>query len=140
MGSLVLSRRLDEAIMIADEVEVRVVDIKPNAIRLKITAPRSIPVHRREIYEAIRSAPRPFQGVGPDASERSTSGANLGSLVLTRHAGEEIMIGEEVKIEVREIRSQAISLRITAPRLISVHRSEIYEVIRRDRVNRPVKG
>lgn len=50
---LVLSRRKDESIMIGEEVEVIIVDIRGDTIRLGISAPRSIPVHRKEVYEAI---------------------------------------------------------------------------------------
>jgi len=51
---LVLSRRRDESIMIGDNVEITVVDIRGDAVRIGITAPRSIPVYRKEIYEAIQ--------------------------------------------------------------------------------------
>lgn len=51
---LVLSRHRDEAIMIGDEVEITIVDIRGDKVRVGINAPSHIPVHRREIYEAIR--------------------------------------------------------------------------------------
>lgn len=51
---LVLSRQRDESIMIGDDVEVTIVDVRGDKVRLGITAPRSIPVHRREVYEAIQ--------------------------------------------------------------------------------------
>ncbi len=51
---LVLSRQKDESIMIGDDVEVVIVDVRGDKVRLGITAPRSIPVHRREVYEAIK--------------------------------------------------------------------------------------
>ena len=51
---LVLSRRKDESIMIGDDVEITIVDIRGDKVRLGITAPKSIPVHRREVYEAIQ--------------------------------------------------------------------------------------
>ena len=51
---LVLSRRKDESIMIGDDVEITIVDIRGDKVRLGITAPKAIPVHRREIYEAIQ--------------------------------------------------------------------------------------
>jgi carbon storage regulator len=40
--------------MIGDEVEIMVVDIRGNKIRLGIAAPKSVSVHRKEIFEAIR--------------------------------------------------------------------------------------
>jgi len=52
---LVLSRRKDETIMIGDDVEITVVDIKGDTVRLGINAPRSVSVHRKEIYEAIQA-------------------------------------------------------------------------------------
>ena len=51
---LVLSRQKDESIMIGDEVEVTIVDVRGDKVRLGITAPKRIPVHRREIYDAIQ--------------------------------------------------------------------------------------
>jgi len=53
---LVLSRQKDESIMIGDNVEVTIVDVRGDKVRLGITAPKSIPVHRREVYEAIQRA------------------------------------------------------------------------------------
>jgi carbon storage regulator len=51
---LVLSRQRDETIMIGDEVEITVVDIRGDKVRLGITAPRQIQVHRKEVYDAIK--------------------------------------------------------------------------------------
>ena len=51
---LVLSRQRDETIMIGDEVEITVVDNRGDKVRLGITAPRHIQVHRKEVYEAIK--------------------------------------------------------------------------------------
>ncbi len=52
---LVLSRQRDETIMIGDEIEITVVDIRGDKVRLGITAPTRIAVHRKEVYEAIRA-------------------------------------------------------------------------------------
>jgi len=51
---LVLSRQKDESIMIGDDVEIIIVDVRGDKVRLGITAPKAIPVHRREVYEAIQ--------------------------------------------------------------------------------------
>jgi carbon storage regulator len=51
---LVLSRRKDETIVIGDDVRVTIVDVRGDTVRLGITAPKSIPVYRQEIYEAIQ--------------------------------------------------------------------------------------
>ena len=50
---LVLTRGRDQSIMIGQDVEVVIVDVRGGKVRLGITAPKSIPVHRREVYEAI---------------------------------------------------------------------------------------
>lgn len=51
---LVLSRQRDQSIIIGDDVVVTIVDIRGDKVRLGIEAPTEIPVHRREVYEAIR--------------------------------------------------------------------------------------
>ena len=51
---LVLSRQKDESIMIGDDVEIIIVDVRGDKVRLGITAPKNITVHRKEIYEAIQ--------------------------------------------------------------------------------------
>ena len=50
---LVLSRQRDESIMIGEDVVVTIVDVRGDRVRLGIDAPSEIPVHRREVYEAI---------------------------------------------------------------------------------------
>ena len=51
---LVLSRGRDQTIMIGDDVEITIVDIRGDKVRLGITAPGHVPVHRKEIYDAIQ--------------------------------------------------------------------------------------
>jgi len=51
---LVLSRQKDESIIIGDDIEITIVDVRGDKVRLGINAPRSISVHRKEIYEAIQ--------------------------------------------------------------------------------------
>ena len=51
---LVLSRQKDESIIIGDDVEITIVDVRGDKVRLGINAPREISVHRKEIYEAIQ--------------------------------------------------------------------------------------
>lgn len=53
---LVLTRGLNEAVMIGDQIEVTVVDIKGGKVRLGIAAPAAVAVHRKEVYLAIRQA------------------------------------------------------------------------------------
>ena len=51
---LILTRRTGETVMIGNEVTVTVLGIKGNLVRIGINAPRSVPVHREEIYERIK--------------------------------------------------------------------------------------
>jgi carbon storage regulator len=51
---LVISRQKDESLMIGDDVEITIVDVRGDKVRLGINAPRNISVHRKEIYLAIQ--------------------------------------------------------------------------------------
>ena len=51
---LVLSRQKDESIVIGDDIEITIVDIRGDKVRLGINAPREVSVHRKEVYEAIQ--------------------------------------------------------------------------------------
>lgn len=82
---LVLSRQRDETIMIGDEIEISVVDIRGDKVRLGITAPTRIAVHRKEVYEAIKR----------ENAQASRLGANdLGSLAQTVRTGPAKRIGD----------------------------------------------
>jgi carbon storage regulator len=50
---LILTRKRNERIMIGDNVEVVIVDIRGEQVQLGISAPKDVPVHRREVYDAI---------------------------------------------------------------------------------------
>ncbi|MBW7904247.1 MAG: carbon storage regulator CsrA [Phycisphaerae bacterium] len=60
---LVLSRQRDESIMIGDNVQITIVDIRGDKVRLGIMAPSEIPVHRKEVYDAIQRENRKAAGV-----------------------------------------------------------------------------
>jgi len=75
---LVLSRKKNESIIINDDIVVTVVEIRGDKVRLGVEAPKEMPVHRREVFDAIHRKnkppaaegdkevpPRPF----PDSSE-----------------------------------------------------------------------
>lgn len=51
---LILTRKLGESIKIGDQIEIKVVAIEGDQIKLGIDAPRSIDIHRKEVYEAIQ--------------------------------------------------------------------------------------
>jgi carbon storage regulator len=51
---LVLSRKKNESIIINDDITIVVVEIRGDKVRLGVEAPKEVPVHRNEVYEAIR--------------------------------------------------------------------------------------
>jgi carbon storage regulator len=83
---LVLSRQRDETIMIGDDIEVTVVDIRGDKVRLGITAPKEISVHRKEVYDAIKREnraaaqvkPEDLSGLGKVAPRGTGTGASPG--------------------------------------------------------------
>lgn len=50
---LVLTRKEDEEVVIADDIVVHVVEIKGNVVRLGFEAPSDVPIHRREVHDEI---------------------------------------------------------------------------------------
>ena len=62
---LVLSRHRDESIMIGDNVMITIVDIRGDKVRLGIDAPQEVPVHRQEVYEAIKRENEKASRLGP---------------------------------------------------------------------------
>lgn len=52
---LVLSRKKNESIVIDEKIVITVVEIRGDKVRLGIQAPREVPIHRSEVYEAIRA-------------------------------------------------------------------------------------
>jgi len=62
---LVLTRKRDESIMIGDEIRVTVVEVRGDQVKIGIDAPRSIPVHREEVYKEILEENRRAALSGP---------------------------------------------------------------------------
>jgi len=59
---LVLSRQRDQTIIIGEDIEITVVDIRGEKVRLGISAPPHIPVHRKEVYDSIKKSNGSGQG------------------------------------------------------------------------------
>lgn len=70
---LILTRRVQEALMIGDNVTVTVLSIKGNQVRLGIDAPRDVEVHREEIYHRVKAGipPNPKPAVNDNGSDES---------------------------------------------------------------------
>ena len=66
---LVLSRKRDESILIGDDVEITVIDVRGDTVKLGVSAPKSVAVYRKEVYEAIqRENIAAAQSAGQDLS------------------------------------------------------------------------
>src|SRR5256885_1515561 len=63
---LVLSRTRDQTVMIGDDIEVTVVDIRGDKVRMGINAPRSVSVHRKEVYDQIKRENRAAAALQPE--------------------------------------------------------------------------
>ena len=64
---LILARRIGESIIVADQIEISVIDIKGDQVKLGITAPPQVKVYRREVYAAIQAENRAAASASPDA-------------------------------------------------------------------------
>jgi carbon storage regulator len=73
---LVLSRKKNESIIINDDITIVVVEIRGDKVRLGVEAPKEVPVHRNEVYEAIRrNQQKPDAGEQPVSQNDGTAAA-----------------------------------------------------------------
>ena len=66
-----LALREGETVMIGDDIEISVVDIRGDKVRLAVNCPREMSVHRKEVYDAVRPEPRVRPEVGPEGLDRA---------------------------------------------------------------------
>ena len=70
---LVLSRKKNESIVINNDITIVVVEIRGDKVRLGVEAPKEVPVHRREVYDAIKRNEAVQNGNPTDASATAPS-------------------------------------------------------------------
>lgn len=68
---LVLSRKKNESIVINDDITIVVVEIRGDKVRLGVEAPKEVPVHRREVYDAIKRSENEQRGTPASRVESS---------------------------------------------------------------------
>jgi carbon storage regulator len=66
---LVLSRKKNESIVIDDRIKIVVVEIRGDKVRLGVEAPKEVPVHRQEVYDAIKRSAIQTDAPAPEAAE-----------------------------------------------------------------------
>jgi len=77
---LVLSRKLNQSIVIGDDIHIVVVSVDRDTVKLGIQAPREVPVHRAEVYEEIQRANRAaVPGTVPEPAKQPATPASLKS-------------------------------------------------------------
>ena len=69
---LVLSRKRNESIVIDNNIKIVVVEIRGNKVRLGVEAPREVPIHRREVYDAIQRSLESNAAPNPNSEERKS--------------------------------------------------------------------
>lgn len=115
---LVLSRCRQESVIIGDRaVTIEVLDVRGRIVRLGITAPN---------FGVLRGE----KAVGDERPQPRIGGG--GFLVLSRKKEEWILIGDNFKIVVSDIRGDKVRLGIEAPDEVPVHRNEVFEAIQRE--------
>ncbi|MCR4422104.1 MAG: carbon storage regulator CsrA [Exilispira sp.] len=67
---LVLSRKTNQSIMIGDDIEIMIVDIKQDQVKIGIIAPTSIKIYRKEIYDEIKAANIEAQKISPESLKK----------------------------------------------------------------------
>ena len=85
---LILSRKKNESIMIGDDVEIMITDVSGEVVKLGISAPRRVSVHRKEVYEAIKAE-------NLSASKASTAQlSSLSQFLRSRQSGQKCWMCE----------------------------------------------
>jgi carbon storage regulator len=78
---LVLSRKKNESIVINNDITVTVVEIRGDKVRLGIVAPKEVPVHRQEVYDAIHGKASGDRAAAPVVVDKADKPVDAGNAV-----------------------------------------------------------
>lgn len=78
---LVLSRKKNESIVINNDITIVVVEIRGDKVRLGVEAPKEVPVHRREVYDAIRRNEAAAEAAGAERSSPAAAQPDVNGTV-----------------------------------------------------------
>ena len=79
---LILSRKKNESIMIGDDIEIMITEISGDVVKVGISAPRQVSVHRKEVYESIRF--ENAESIGVKVEDLNSADENLRALKRNR--------------------------------------------------------
>jgi len=132
---LVLARQRGQSIMIGDEIKVAIVDVQGDKVKLRVIAPKHLPIDHRNTYDSINTE-KTNSSVGeftyvnePITSRINLSRGKNNTVVLDRQYHETIMIGDEIEVAIVNVGRGNVRLGIAAPKRISIHRQEIYDAM-----------
>ena len=76
---LVLSRKAEESVVIGEDIVITVLEVRGDVVRLGISAPREVTVHRSEVYEELQQANRDAASPGAETVQEITTRFNRGT-------------------------------------------------------------
>jgi carbon storage regulator len=94
---LVMTRKRDESILVGRDIEIVVVDIRGDKVRLGINAPRELPVHRREVFESIYEAVETSPSSSPRETKPASGGPDSGAASAIGLPGSQFALLDRVR-------------------------------------------
>lgn len=126
---LILTRRIEESLLIDDNIEAMPLGVKGNQVRWGVKAPQNVTVLRKEFYDKLVAKP----GALEEFIESKKGVDTDGTLILTRRVGENLIIGRDgvfdITLAVLGVKGNQVRCGIEAPKSVNVHREEIQRKI-----------
>jgi len=110
-----MSRLKDEAIMLGDDIEITIIDIRGDYVRLGLHVTQTISVRMKESSDTIKKNNK------------------QGLLVIRCKKNESVMIGDDIEVIIVDVRGDKARIGLVAPKPVPVHRKEIYDAIQMEK-------